>query len=170
MHAGGGPGLPCCHQPAAGSPRRYLPGGGSGMCCCKLNQDGHPSPWLPAARGDPSPAAASCDALSLQQALHNQMITAVQEISNLIEPVASAARAEASQLGHKVTWGWGAADEALSVRAGAHGRRKGTSSQGWKLLVLILLFPRCPRWLSTLSHSLWRLSALPPKHPTTSSR
>lgn len=42
------------------------------------------------------------------QALHNQMITAVQEISNLIEPVAAAARAEASQLGHKVmgfVWG-----------------------------------------------------------------
>ena len=31
------------------------------------------------------------------------MITAVQEINNLIEPVASAARAEASQLGHKVS-------------------------------------------------------------------
>ncbi|KAJ7422891.1 Talin-1 [Pitangus sulphuratus] len=38
-----------------------------------------------------------------QEALHNQMITAVQEISNLIEPVAGAARAEASQLGHKVS-------------------------------------------------------------------
>ncbi|KAL7989141.1 hypothetical protein Chor_008060 [Crotalus horridus] len=38
-----------------------------------------------------------------QEALHNQMLTAVQEISNLIEPVASAARAEASQLGHKVS-------------------------------------------------------------------
>ncbi|KAM9590959.1 talin-1-like isoform 1-T1 [Morphnus guianensis] len=38
-----------------------------------------------------------------QEALHNQMIVAVQEISNLIEPVASAARAEASQLGHKVS-------------------------------------------------------------------
>ncbi|OWK58725.1 Talin-1 [Lonchura striata] len=38
-----------------------------------------------------------------QEALHNQMITAVQEISNLIEPVAAAARAEASQLGHKVS-------------------------------------------------------------------
>lgn len=38
----------------------------------------------------------------LPQALHNQMLTAVQEISNLIEPVAGAARAEASQLGHKV--------------------------------------------------------------------
>uniref|UniRef100_A0A8B9ZIJ1 Talin-1 n=1 Tax=Anas platyrhynchos TaxID=8839 RepID=A0A8B9ZIJ1_ANAPL len=44
-----------------------------------------------------------CHALSLQQALHNQMITAVQEINNLIEPVASAAWAEASQLGHKVS-------------------------------------------------------------------
>ncbi|XP_025050766.1 talin-1 isoform X2 [Alligator sinensis] len=38
-----------------------------------------------------------------QEALHNQMITAVQEISNLIEPMAGAARAEASQLGHKVS-------------------------------------------------------------------
>ncbi|XP_063152009.1 talin-1 isoform X2 [Candoia aspera] len=38
-----------------------------------------------------------------QEALHNQMLTAVQEISNLIEPVADAARAEASQLGHKVS-------------------------------------------------------------------
>ncbi|XP_067320811.1 talin-1 isoform X1 [Anolis sagrei] len=37
------------------------------------------------------------------EALHNQMMTAVQEISNLIEPVAGAARAEASQLGHKVS-------------------------------------------------------------------
>lgn len=33
------------------------------------------------------------------------MITAVQEISNLIEPMAGAARAEASQLGHKVMAG-----------------------------------------------------------------
>lgn len=96
------------------------------MCCCKLNRDGHPSLWLPAARGDPSPAAASCNALSLQQALHNQMITAVQEISNLIEPVASAARAEASQLGHKVTWGWGAADEALMVGGEAQAARAGS--------------------------------------------
>uniref|UniRef100_A0A8B9ZIR0 Talin-1 n=1 Tax=Anas platyrhynchos TaxID=8839 RepID=A0A8B9ZIR0_ANAPL len=39
----------------------------------------------------------------LEKALHNQMITAVQEINNLIEPVASAAWAEASQLGHKVS-------------------------------------------------------------------
>lgn len=30
------------------------------------------------------------------------MLTAVQEISHLIEPLATAARAEASQLGHKV--------------------------------------------------------------------
>lgn len=46
------------------------------------------------------------------------MITAVQEISNLIEPVASAARAEASQLGHKVMWGWGAAAEVFSECGG----------------------------------------------------
>ena len=39
----------------------------------------------------------------LFQALHEQMGASVQEISNLIEPVAIAARSEASQLGHKVT-------------------------------------------------------------------
>lgn len=39
------------------------------------------------------------------QALHTQMLTAVQEISHLIEPLATAARAEASQLGHKVPRG-----------------------------------------------------------------
>ncbi|KAK7796762.1 hypothetical protein U0070_015440 [Myodes glareolus] len=38
-----------------------------------------------------------------QEALHTQMLTAVQEISHLIEPLATAARAEASQLGHKVS-------------------------------------------------------------------
>ncbi|ELW70306.1 Talin-1 [Tupaia chinensis] len=38
-----------------------------------------------------------------QEALHTQMLTAVQEISHLIDPLASAARAEASQLGHKVS-------------------------------------------------------------------
>ncbi|XP_077202774.1 talin-1 isoform X2 [Paroedura picta] len=38
-----------------------------------------------------------------QEALHDQMLTAVREISILIGPVASAARAEASQLGHKVS-------------------------------------------------------------------
>uniref|UniRef100_A0A8D2JXH4 Talin 1 n=1 Tax=Theropithecus gelada TaxID=9565 RepID=A0A8D2JXH4_THEGE len=37
------------------------------------------------------------------EALHTQMLTAVQEISHLIEPLANAARAEASQLGHKVS-------------------------------------------------------------------
>lgn len=88
---------------------------------CKLKRDGRPSPWLPARHGDPSSAATSHNALSLQQALHNQMITAVQEISNLIEPVASAARAEASQLGHKVTQGWGAADEELTTGGEAQG-------------------------------------------------
>ena len=36
------------------------------------------------------------------QALHEQLAASVQEISNLIEPVAIAARSEASHLGHKV--------------------------------------------------------------------
>ncbi|XP_040191710.1 talin-1 isoform X1 [Rana temporaria] len=38
-----------------------------------------------------------------QEALHNQMQTSVQEISNLIEPLVAAARADSSQLGHKVS-------------------------------------------------------------------
>ncbi|XP_069819780.1 talin-1 [Dendropsophus ebraccatus] len=38
-----------------------------------------------------------------QEALHTQMQTSVQEISNLIEPLATAARADSSQLGHKVS-------------------------------------------------------------------
>ncbi|XP_030623059.1 talin-1 [Chanos chanos] len=37
------------------------------------------------------------------EALHEQMAASVQEISNLIEPVAVAARSEASLLGHKVS-------------------------------------------------------------------
>ncbi|XP_044190549.1 talin-1 isoform X3 [Thunnus albacares] len=37
------------------------------------------------------------------EALHEQMAVSVHEISNLIEPVAVAARSEASQLGHKVS-------------------------------------------------------------------
>ncbi|KTF79748.1 hypothetical protein cypCar_00042682, partial [Cyprinus carpio] len=37
------------------------------------------------------------------QALHEQMAASVQEISNLIEPVAIAAHSDASQLGHKVS-------------------------------------------------------------------
>ncbi|XP_062334693.1 talin-1 isoform X2 [Osmerus eperlanus] len=37
------------------------------------------------------------------EALHDQMAASVQEISNLIEPVAIAARSEASHLGHKVS-------------------------------------------------------------------
>lgn len=36
------------------------------------------------------------------QTLHEQMAASVHEISNLIDPVAVAARSEASQLGHKV--------------------------------------------------------------------
>ncbi|XP_062870852.1 talin-1 isoform X2 [Trichomycterus rosablanca] len=37
------------------------------------------------------------------EALHEQMAASVQEISNLIDPVAIAARSDASQLGHKVS-------------------------------------------------------------------
>lgn len=84
-----------------------------------------------AACSDLSLAAASHDTLSLQQALHNQMITAVQEISNLIEPVASAARAEASQLGHKVMEGWGGAGEVLCACGVAHSGRKGRAGSCW---------------------------------------
>lgn len=39
------------------------------------------------------------------QTLHEQMAASVHEISNLIDPVAVAARSEASQLGHKVSTG-----------------------------------------------------------------
>ncbi|KAG8543008.1 hypothetical protein GDO81_025603, partial [Engystomops pustulosus] len=38
-----------------------------------------------------------------QEALHTQMQTSVQEISNLIDPLATTARADSSQLGHKVS-------------------------------------------------------------------
>lgn len=50
------------------------------------------------------------------------MITAVQEINNLIEPVASAVRAEASQLGHKVMGGegWGEGVQAPGVWRSPH--------------------------------------------------
>lgn len=51
---------------------------------------------------DPVPGHSQGSSLLPSQALHTQMLTAVQEISHLIEPLASAARAEASQLGHKV--------------------------------------------------------------------
>lgn len=85
----------------------------STLVSCLAQQVNSFSPEL----GETSSAVASCKILSLQQALHNQMITAVQEINNLIEPVASAARAEASQLGHKVTegQGWGAGDQPPNV-------------------------------------------------------
>lgn len=43
-----------------------------------------------------------CHHVCLSQALHEQMAASVHEISNLIDPVAVAARSEASQLGHKV--------------------------------------------------------------------
>ncbi|XP_035524115.1 LOW QUALITY PROTEIN: talin-1 [Morone saxatilis] len=40
---------------------------------------------------------------NMRQTLHEQMAASVHEISNLIDPVAVAARSEASQLGHKVS-------------------------------------------------------------------
>lgn len=42
--------------------------------------------------------------LYVLQTLHEQMAASVHEISNLIDPVAVAARSEASQLGHKVKY------------------------------------------------------------------
>ncbi|KAI1240200.1 hypothetical protein IHE44_0011655 [Lamprotornis superbus] len=59
--------------------------------------------WALSSMKRPQPCCSLMHHPLFAQALHNQMITAVQEISNLIEPVAAAARAEASQLGHKVS-------------------------------------------------------------------
>lgn len=42
-------------------------------------------------------------ALSPYQALQEQLTSVVQEIGHLIDPIATAARGEAAQLGHKVT-------------------------------------------------------------------
>ena len=53
-------------------------------------------------RGDEALPCSSLPPPPPPQALHEQMAASVQEISNLIEPVAIAARSEASQLGHKV--------------------------------------------------------------------
>lgn len=41
-------------------------------------------------------------ALSPHQALQEQLTSVVQEIGHLIDPIATAARGEAAQLGHKV--------------------------------------------------------------------
>lgn len=41
-------------------------------------------------------------ALSPYQALQEQLTSVVQEIGHLIDPIATAARGEAAQLGHKV--------------------------------------------------------------------
>lgn len=55
-------------------------------------------------------------ALSPYQALQEQLTSVVQEIGHLIDPIATAARGEAAQLGHKVMdpaggvrerWVWG---------------------------------------------------------------
>lgn len=72
------------------------------------------------------------------QALHTQMLTAVQEISHLIEPLATAARAEASQLGHKVL------EESRE-------KSEGIDLREHRTLTPTSCF-RCPKWLSTLNH------------------
>lgn len=41
-------------------------------------------------------------ALSPYQALQEQLTSVVQEIGHLVDPIATAARGEAAQLGHKV--------------------------------------------------------------------
>lgn len=45
--------------------------------------------------------------VSILQALQEQLTSTVQEIGHLIDPVSTAAKGEASQLGHKVDIGQG---------------------------------------------------------------
>lgn len=71
------------------------------------------------------------------QALHEQMAASVHEISHLIEPVALAARSEASQLGHK-------------VNVSNHWRRWGGCS-GCELMNHAMSRSRYLRWRPTLS-------------------
>lgn len=42
----------------------------------------------------------------LHQALQEQLTSSVQEVGHLIEPISTAAKGEAAQLGHKVTGGF----------------------------------------------------------------
>lgn len=42
----------------------------------------------------------------LHQALQEQLTSSVQEVGHLIEPISTAAKGEAAQLGHKVTSGF----------------------------------------------------------------
>ena len=58
--------------------------------------------------------------LSPYQALQEQLTSVVQEIGHLIDPIATAARGEAAQLGHKVTDA-GCGDPAKSVQEGGRG-------------------------------------------------
>lgn len=58
--------------------------------------------------------------LSPYQALQEQLTSVVQEIGHLIDPIATAARGEAAQLGHKVTDA-GCGDPAKSVQEGGGG-------------------------------------------------
>lgn len=52
-------------------------------------------PWEAPLRGD-------LDSSPSSQALQEQLTSVVQEIGHLIDPIATAARGEAAQLGHKV--------------------------------------------------------------------
>ena len=70
--------------------------------------------------------------LSPYQALQEQLTSVVQEIGHLIDPIATAARGEAAQLGHKVTDA-GCGDPAKSAR-----RRWGWEWE--RILILLLLF------------------------------
>ena len=84
--------------------------------------------------------------LSLYQALQEQLTSVVQEIGHLIDPIATAARGEAAQLGHKVT-GIERGDSAESVREGGRGR-------GERILILLLLFLK-GSWLVLEPSQCW---------------
>lgn len=50
-------------------------------------------------------SAVTSDSVTRSQALQEQLTSSVQEIGHLIDPVSTAARGEAAQLGHKVDCG-----------------------------------------------------------------
>lgn len=56
------------------------------------------------------------DSSPSSQALQEQLTSVVQEIGHLIDPIATAARGEAAQLGHKVTRTQGSLLGMLMVR------------------------------------------------------
>lgn len=67
--------------------------------------------------------------LSPYQALQEQLTSVVQEIGHLIDPIATAARGEAAQLGHKVTdAGAGTLLRVCKKEAGVVGEREDIDS------------------------------------------